>query len=333
MIPFDLHFGQDSSTYHKIPTNLNLNTQVHEFIQHLNSNLKHLLEVSRIYQQQLVQERTGSDSNNIQFINQYQPGDYVLKQIDLSKPRPNKLHPQFLGPFEVISHIGNDIQVRNIITGEIKTFHVDMVKVFHGNRDQAYQMAMIDTEQYEVDYIITYRGDPSVRSTTEFLVKYKDGDELWVPYSKDISSTEQFETFCRSHSQLFYLLYNANDAKRIASDIKSRDITTVVPGNTVYVDIRSYGEHWYMTLDLPDKFSKSYVVIYQYTKWHSPRNRKRIVALCEVFNETWTVDNLFVHCYGHTKTFDPDKMVLVTPHMVQTHPFLKATTPPGDQRV
>ncbi len=326
MVPFELHFGQNSSTYHRIPSNLNLNSQVNDFIQLLNSNLKHLLEVSRAYQLNLVKERTGSDSNNIQFINQYQPGDYVLKQIDMSKPRPSKLHPQFLGPYQVISHIGNDIQCKNLITGEIKTFHVDMVKIFHGNSDQAYHMAMIDTEQYEVDYIKSYRGDPTVRSTTEFLVRYKDGDELWLPYSKDLSSTQQFETFCRVNSQLFYLLYNANDAKRIATDIKSKDITTVQPGTTVYVDLRSYGEHWYKGLDLPDKFSKSYVVEYQYTKWHSPRNRKRIHAYCKVFDESWTLDNLFVHCFGHTTTFDADTMILVTSDMVRTRPFLKTNT-------
>lgn len=327
MIPFDLHFGQDTHTYHKIPTNLNLNSQVNSFIQHLNSNLKHLLEVSRLYQHKLVQERTGSDSNNIQHINQYQPGDYVLKQIDTSKPRPSKLFPQFLGPFEVISHIGNDIRVRNIVTGEIKTFHVDMVKIFHGNRDQAYQMAMIDTEQYEVEYIISYKGDPIRRSTMEFLVKFKDGDEVWVPYSEDIAATQQFETFCRLNTHLFYLLYKADVAKRVASDIKSREITSVAPGNTVYVDLRSYGELWYSTLDLPDKFSKSYVLKYKYTKWYSPRNRKRIVAVCEVFDEIWTLDNLFVHCFGHTMVLDPEKMVLVTREMVQDKPFLKATTP------
>ncbi len=331
MVPFELHFGQNCHTYHKIPTNLNLNIQVNEFVKLLNSNLKHLLELSRQYQLKLVQERTGSNSNNIQFINQYQPGDYVLKQIDMSKPRPSKLHPQFLGPYEVISHIGNDIQVRNIITGEIRTFHVDMVKIFHGNRDQAYQLAMIDTEQYEVDYIISYRGDPKTRSTTEFLVKYKDGDELWVPYSKDISATQQFETFCRTHSQLFYLLYNANDAKRIASDIKSKDITMVEPGNTVYVDLRSYGEHWYKGLDLPYKFSKSYVLEYRYTKWVSPRNRKRIRAICKVFDESWSLDNLFVHCFGHTTTFDPDTMILVTQNMVQASPFLRSSTHPDAQ--
>lgn len=326
MIPFELHFGQDSSTYHKIPTNLNLNSQVNDFIQLLNSNLRHLLEVSRVYQHKIVQERTGSDSNNIQFINQYQPGDYVLKQIDTSKPRPSKLHPQFLGPYKVISHKGNDIQVRNIITGEIKVFHVDSVKIFHGSSDQAFQIAMVDTEQYEVDYIITYRGDPIVRSTTEFLVKYKDGDEVWVPYSKDISATQQFETFCRRHSQLFYLLYNAIDAKRIASDIKSKDITLVSPGNIVYVDLRSYGEHWYKTLDLADKYLKSYVLEYRYLKWVSPRNHKRIIAICKVFDETWTLDNLFVHCFGHTKTFDPEHMILVTHDMVQTQPFLKTNS-------
>ncbi len=322
MVPFELHFGQDSKTYHVIPTNLSLNSKVNEYILKLNTNLRNLLEVSRTYQQNLVQQRTGSDSNNIQYINQYQPGDYVLKQIDMSKPRPSKLHPQFLGPFEVITHVGNDIQAKSLITGAIKTFHVDMVKVFHGTREEAYRMAMIDNDQYEVDSIVAYRGDPETRTTMEFLVKYKDGDEVWMPYSKDISDTEQFESFCRSNKQLFYLLYNLKEAKRIASNIKSQDITLIQPGDTVYVDVRCYGEAWYKSLDLPNKYTQQYVVVYKYTEWYSTRTRKKIIAVCDVFNETWTLDNLFVYSYGHTKAFDPLGMVLVTPTLLKDHPKL-----------
>ncbi len=322
MVPFDLHFGQQAMTYHKVPSNLNFSSQVNTFIQNLNSNLQHLLEVSRKHQSNLVSKRTGSESNNIQFINQYQPGDYVLKQLDMSKPRPSKLHPQFLGPFEVISHVGNDIQARNIITGEVKTFHTDMVKIFHGDREQAFKTAMVDTDQYEVDCIISYRGDPETRTTTEFLVRYKDGEELWVPYSKDIATTEQFETFCRSNSQLFYLLYSSEVAKQVASRIKSAEISLVQPGNTVYVNLRSYGEAWYKTLDLPDKFSKTYVVEYRYSKWASTRNHKKIVAICKVFNEIWTVDNLFIHTFGHTTAYDHEKMILVTSELLSRYPFL-----------
>ena len=317
MVPFELHFGQQALTYHKIPTDLHLHAKVNDFVQNLNSNLKYLLEVSRSYQRSLVSKRTAN--SNVLYTNQYQAGDYVLKQLDMSKPRPSKLHPQFLGPYEVIKQLGNDIEVRNIISGAILTFHVDMVKIFHGDKDAAFKMAMLDTDQYEVDCILAYRGNPIIRTTTEFLVKYKDGEEVWIPYNKDISSTEQFETFCRSNSQLMWLLYSADVAKTMVSDIKKRDIDLVQPGDTVYIDIRCYGETWYMTLDLPDKYLKSYVVEYHYFEWVSTRNRRRIRARCDLLNETWTLDNIFVHTYGHRKVFDNTNMVLLDNIMINKY--------------
>jgi len=59
-----------------------------------------------------------------------------------------------------------------------------------------------------------------------------------------------------------------------------------VPDFRLHMNIWSYGDHWCISLD---KFSKLYVVISQYTKWNLSRIHKRIVFLCEVFNETWTL--------------------------------------------
>jgi len=35
---------------------------------------------------------------------------------------------------------------------------------------------MEDTDQYEVDIILAWRGDLGLRTTMEFEVKFKDGD-------------------------------------------------------------------------------------------------------------------------------------------------------------
>jgi hypothetical protein len=73
---------------------------------------------------------------------------------------------------------------------------VERVKIFHGNREEAFRLAQIDTDQFEVDKILAYRGDPLKRTSVEFEVKYADGQVLWVPWSQDLFQTVQYEDFC-----------------------------------------------------------------------------------------------------------------------------------------
>ena len=46
------------------------------------------------------------------------------------------------------------------------------------------------------------------------------------------------------------------------------DITTVKPGDIVYVDLRFFGGRWYESLSLPDAPTSYYVMQYQYTHWY-----------------------------------------------------------------
>ena len=84
-----------------MPQGLNSSERTHEFVRRLDENLQHLRVVSKQFQDQLILERTSSTPAETQ--NKYQAGDFVLFERDKSVPRPNKLSPDFLGPFEVIS--------------------------------------------------------------------------------------------------------------------------------------------------------------------------------------------------------------------------------------
>ena len=45
-----------------------------------------------------------------------------------------------------------------------------------------------------------------------------------------------------------------------------------------------------------------------------------ITAYCPIFKETWTVDNYFVHSYGHTHIFDKHTMVLINAAFIRKYP-------------
>ena len=92
---------------------------------------------------------------------------------------------------------------RNLVYGNVREYHVERLKPFFGSREDAVDLAKRDTDQYDVDRIVNYRGDPDTRTTMEFFVLFKSGDSVWLPYSQDIfqmvllsARKDQFEEFC-----------------------------------------------------------------------------------------------------------------------------------------
>jgi hypothetical protein len=163
------------------------------------------------------------------------------------------------------------------------------LKIFHGSLEEAKKVALIDQDQFVVTRILAYRGEPLTRSTMEFEVEYADGDVIWKVYDHDLSQSVPFENYCRSKPELTPLIYSQKEANRMRVALNKSPITEVQPGDTVYVDLRSYGATWYHNLPLPDKDHTTYYLAYRYTRWIG-RQKLKIEAYCPVFNEYF--DNL-----------------------------------------
>lgn len=191
--------------------------------------------------------------------------------------------------------------------------------MFRGSRDEAVKAAMLDFDQFVITRIRAYRGDPFTRTTMEFEVEFADGTVVWQTYTEDLSSTVQFEDYCRSRSELFPLIYSAAEAKRYIQQLNRSVITDVEPGIRVFVDLRSYGATWYQQLSLPDADHNTYVVVYEYIRWHSAAHRK-IIVLCPIFDEQFTVDHCFVKAYGRCVSFDASSMVLIDRDFIKRFP-------------
>jgi hypothetical protein len=126
----------------------------------------------------------------------------------------------------------------------IHSFFAKDLKLFHGSPEQAVDAARRDNDQYAIA-VVTYRGEPLQRTSTSFLVHFVDCDKVWLPWSMDISSTQAFECFCQTRSELYLLLYSAKEAKRIYAAINKQPISEVKPGDVAYADLRWYGYDWY----------------------------------------------------------------------------------------
>lgn len=182
------------------------------------------------------------------------------------------------------------------------------------------KLGLRDQNQYVIEKIITYKGDPLKRTTTSYLIKFMDGDIIWVPWSKDISVTLQFEDFCRSRSELTPLLYDEKVWRKMATDMNKNPITDVKPGDEFYLDIRSWGSSYYDNLDIPDADMNIYVVLCRYTKWEN-KSKTKIIVYCPLFKFTFTWSNVGIQLYGRNTTLTSD-MILIDESFARKYPKL-----------
>jgi len=148
-----------------------------------------------------------------------------------------------------------------------------------------------------------------------------DGDIRWLPWSKDITETIQFQDFCESRPHLVPLLTSAKRATQELNDMKTQPITAVHPGEEVYTSLQFFGDEWYQLLDLPDWDERDYVVKMVYGEFRD-RSHKRIRLYCSSLDEhlvDW--DNSEVNKWGLRRTLRED-MTLVTNELIHKYPAI-----------
>ncbi len=319
--PFHAHFGTEDSTYLRLPEVSNTAANAHAFVKLLDESLRTLWDISRTYQKSLIEKRGGNVDPALQ--NQYQPGDLVLFQRSTGAPLPSKLMMRFAGPYEVISQHKNDVQCRHLAVKTVHTFHVERLKIFTGRREEAERVALLDHDQYQVDRILYYRGNPMIRTTMEFFIRYADGDERWVTWSKDLFDTVQYEEYCRATPPLFPLLFTVKEAQRRIAEINNTDITEVNVGDIVFVDLRARGgATWYNDIGLPHSERITYVLHCTYTRWAPRHKLRKLYIHCAVTDEEWLVDHYFVRAYGMCRVVAPEGMVVVDKKLCRQYPSI-----------
>jgi hypothetical protein len=195
--PMELKFGTQDLPYNDIISN-----SAPTVLRELNANLKTIRSILLEYQISLVHKR--SNANKAQ--NKYQPGDYVLFQYSQDGHMKAKLNAKLLGPYQVLTHVKNDVTVRNLITTSVSVFHATRLKPFYSSHEEAYEAALRDADQYLVATFIAYRGDPLIRTSISFNILFADGSQIWEPWSQDLFDTVQYEDYCRSLPQLAPLI-------------------------------------------------------------------------------------------------------------------------------
>ena len=319
--PFELMFGSEDLPYTQLlddtdPGGIDI---THSFLRKLNANLAKLRTASQQYQAQLVAERQGGEKSKEVPNNTYQAGDFVTFD---SGPKPHpKMSCRYKGPYEVVKQYRNDVDCRNMITGAIVQYSLsDLQPFFCHSRDEAFDAAMRDQQQFMVKRIVSYTGDSRTRTSMTFKVEFVDGDIRSLPWSPDLLCEEYYK-FCESRPYLFHLTLDTRMAKKWKTQLNRQDISAVKPGDLVYLDLRFFGDAWYESLQLPDFDTTSYVMEMRYTKWYHKSSKRKITGnLILLTQHSYSLDGYLVHCWGSVKVFDPSTMVLVNDDMIKRYP-------------
>jgi hypothetical protein len=181
--------------------------------------------------------------------------------------------------------------------------------------------------------VLSYRGDHNERSNLQFMVKYADGDILEQNYRADLRC-EALMTFCENRRELFHVTMDYRTAKAYERRLNGQQISSVKPGDTVFVDLRVFGGRWYESLDLPDWRDTMYVMEFQYTHWYGDNTYKKTGHPNPAYSgkknrisgkyvvggaaDVWNTYKVWV--FGEEKNFDDTRMILVTTDLAARYP-------------
>ena len=218
-----------------------------------------------------IQEAEQGKRRPEQVLNAYSIGDLVLFDEASRGFRDQKLKPRFSGPYLIAAVHRADVSCKHIVSAKEKVFHMEKLKPFIGSAGDAYDAARADDDQHVVRAILDYLGDPERRTTMRFLVAFEDGDEVWIDYNTDLAQPPPFVDYCFSLPELEPITFTVAQWRTRKVQCNAQGVVGVQPGDICYVNLKTWGDEYYRSLDLP---LAKYVVQCSYRRWTNLRRRK-----------------------------------------------------------
>jgi hypothetical protein len=304
-------------------------------LERLNDDLTRLRVIAKAAHEAVIAKRLSHVTPSTQ--NVYLPNELVLLKRTKMVDMPNKLSLPFTGPYLVKNQRGNDVEIQHMATHAITKVHVSQLKIFHGDITQAQLAANGDYDQHFIDCITAWRGNPLRVTSLRFRVRFRDLEEVWLPYSKDICDTQAYGEYTTSVPCLRHLAFTRPKAVKEFERSFTAPITGYAVNDELYVDLRFYDFDWYDQLeDVPDRFDKQYVLLYKVTAV----TPKTLSCYCATFDEHWRATRgpkaltaYWCYAWGSIREFNPKTMVLITPALCRVQPTLISSDTQQQQRV
>ena len=244
--------------------------------------------------------------------------------------RPEKLSPNWFGPYRVIQQEKNDILCEHVVMKTGWNLHTSRCKPYFGSEEEALEHGRYDYNQFMVRRIVAFAGNPHKRSTMRFTVEFsvgngEDVERVIVPLSEDISKTEQFDVFVQSRPYLFPLRYTARAAELKIAAMNKLSIVDLEVGDEFLIDLRYFdgvgagSTMWFDSLMLPDT-EKTYVVEMVLSRW---KNKQHTSALlfCPLFKDSYMFKGYdFMSCAVPVISLSAETHILVDGSFSKAYP-------------
>ena len=323
LTPFELKYGSADSPYYRLPPDLAEHAlgqtpgfTPHPLLLQLNKNISIVRNLSLQLQEDIAAERKAADGP----LPQYEPGDLLLweQRETPSDFLPEKLAPNWLGPYMTVRQDRNDVTVEHVVLRTQHVFHVDRLKPFIGSYEDAVCVGKSDQHQVFIVSINHYTGNPHVRSSMSFNVTFDD-ETIDIPYNPDLAGSQQFQDYIDAQPDLFPLRSTAAESKRKIRQLNKLSITTIALGDHGYLSLRFFDgikSTWFDSLQLPDK-RRRYVVPFIAKQLNAAHTA--ISLYVPLFEQEYKVQAYDV--LAHTVVdIVPDLHVLVTAPLLAQHP-------------
>ena len=270
LTPFQLKYGTQDAKYFRLPEPLEPGAKCHTLLKKMDEDIKMVRDASKKLQQEIAAERA-RDSESVP---QYEVGDLVLwnpRETPCSHLE-SKLAPTWMGPYEVIGQVKNDVECVHFNLRTCSKFHVSRLKPFFGSREEALEVAKLDRNQFLIVSFNHFSGNPHKRSSLTFNVTFED-ETKDLEYNTDLASSSQFDEYVRREKFLFPLRYEtAKDASAAMAELRRTKVQNCNIGDTVFLNLRYFDGRdsmWFDSLALPEKH-KTHVLESRVIQWSSP---------------------------------------------------------------
>ena len=133
-------------------------------------------------------------------VKRFEPGDYVLIAEGNGEGR-SKLSFPWRGPLLVMEREGNIYTCQNLCTLEKEHHDISALKLFElAEKDDPLLIAAMDDGSDPVDCIIKHQmGIRGRKKTYDFLVRFRSGVEVWLPYM-EVRSLAALDAYLQDNS-------------------------------------------------------------------------------------------------------------------------------------
>ena len=167
---------------------------------------------------------------------------------------------------------------------------------------------------------MAYRGDPQLRSKTEFLLEYEGVIIRWKSWDQDLFDSIPYEPYCRTVPQLRPMVLTVLLSNAEALCINHQPIIIVRPRMIGYMDLRWFPFDWYAGLSFPDEDTTTYVLKYRYGDYTND-NQFKIRIKFDITGDEYVLNHYSVLMWGSLLALTPG-MVLCDRTFIRRYPHI-----------